>query len=167
MFVRQLNRRFASVFSEDYGREIMTREQARRVLVNSKKVRCKDYVYSIETTGAPVHVTHTTTANWFFILCNASFWLDPNHANDCGARVTFEDCPVKRAITAVDISDADIVPAALVFGEQERGGRFEEYKNLFWVLGDRINVTIDAYTGGNAARGALLLSGIEIDLGGV
>lgn len=167
MFVRQLNRRFASVFSGDCGREIMTREQAARVLADSKKVRCKDYVYNIETTGAPLHTTHTTTANWFFILCNASLWLDPNHSTDCGARVTFEDCPVKRALTNVDISESDIVPAALVFGEQGRGGRFEEYKNLFWVLGDRINVTIDTYTAGNAARGALLLSGVEIDLSGV
>lgn len=167
MFVRQLNRRFASVFSGDWGREIMTREKARRVLADSKKVRCKDYVYNIETTGAPVHVTHTTTANWFFILCNASLWLDPNHATDCGARVTFEDCPTKRAIINVDISDADIVPASLVFGEQGRGGRYEEYKNLFWVLGDRINVTIDIYTAGQPARGALVLSGVEIDQGGV
>lgn len=167
MFVRQLNRRFASVFSGDWGREIMTREQAARVLADSKKVRCKDYVYNIETTGAPVHTTHTSTANWFFILCNASLWLDPNHSTDCGARVTFEDCPVKRALTNVDITESDIVPAALVFGEQGRGGRFEEYKNLLWVLGDRINVTIDTYTAGNAARGALLLSGVEIDLSGV
>lgn len=167
MFVRQLNRRFVSVFSGDWVREILTREQARRILADSKKVRCKDYVYNVETTGAPVHVTHTTTANWFFILCNASLWLAPEHAQDIGARVTFEDCPVKRAIINVDISDADIVPAALVFGQQDRGGRYEEYKNLFWVLGDRINVTIDAYTGGNAARGQLLLSGVEIDLSGV
>lgn len=167
MFVRQLNRRFASVFSGDWGREIMTREQARRVLVDSKKVRCKDYVYNIETTGAPVHITHTTTANWFFILCNASLWLAPEHAQNIGARVTFEDCPVKRAITAVDISDADIVDASLVFGKQEQGGRYEEYKNLFWVLGDRINVTIDAYTGGNPARGQILFTGVEIDASGV
>ena len=166
MFVRKKKKKFSSVFSGDYGREILTREQAARLLAASKKVRCKDYIYNIETTGAPVHVTHTTTANWFFILCNASVWFDPNHNTNNGVRIRFEDCPIQTPIADVDIKNADVVPASLAFGQQG-GQRFEEYKNLFWVLGDRVNVTIDAYTQQQAARGALVLSGVEIDASGV
>lgn len=167
MFVRQLNRRFAAVFSGDREREKMTLEAARAIVRDSARVRCRDYVFNFSTDTGRENITLTTTANWCFILCNASCFVYPEFAAAVfGARVTIEDRANARPVIAADMLDADYIPAALVFGKQG-GQHFEEYKNLYWLVGDRANITLDIAAGGQPARGAVILTGVEIDTAGV
>lgn len=163
MFVRQLNKRFYNLLTGG-DREKITRKQARELVANARRVRCKDYVWNFQTTGGVVETTITTTANWFFILSNTSVWLDESsNAADVDIKIIFEDSANETLIASPNIQDSNFVPAALALSMQGAGGRFEEFKNLFWVLGDRVNITLKIKTSGTPARGVVCFTGVEID----
>lgn len=163
MFVRQLNKRFYNLLTGG-DRENITRAKAREIVANGRHVRCKDYVWNFETASGVVETTITTTANWFFIMSNASVWLDDSsQAADISVKIIFEDSVQETPVTSPAVQDSNFVPASLALSLQSAGGRFEEYKNLFWALGDRVNVTIKVKTSGEPARGVICLTGVEID----
>jgi hypothetical protein len=163
MFVRQLNKRFYNLLTGG-DRENITRAKAREIVANGRHVRCKDYVWNFETAGGVVETTITTTANWFFILSNASVWLDDSsQASDIAVKIIFEDSVQETPVTSPAVQDSNFVPGSLALSLQSAGGRFEEYKNLYWALGDRVNVTIKVKTNGEPARGVICLTGVEID----
>lgn len=165
MFVRQLNKRFYNLLTGG-DRENITRAKAREIVAHGTRVRCKDYVWNFETAGGVVETTITTTATWFFILANASVWLDDSsQAADIDVKIIFEDSVQETPVTSQAVQDSNFVPAALALSMQNAGGRFEEFKNLFWALGDRVNVTLKVKTGGEPARGVICLTGVEIDNG--
>lgn len=162
MFVRQLNKRIYNLLTGS-DRENITRAKAREIVAQGRHIRCKDYVYNFETAGSVVETTITTAANWFFILANTSVWLDDSsQAADIDVKIIFEDSANETPVASPSVHDSNFVPAALALSMQ-RGGRFEEFKNLFWVLGERVNVTIKVKTNGNAARGVICLTGVEVD----
>lgn len=164
MFVRQLNKRIYNLLTGS-DRENITRAKAREIVAQGRHIRCKDYVFNFETAGGVVETTITTTANWFFILANTSAWLDDSsQAADIDVKIIFEDSANETPVASPSVQDSNFVPAALALSMQ-RGGRFEEFKNLFWVLGERVNVTIKVKTNGNAARGVICFTGVEIDNG--
>lgn len=165
MFVRQLNKRIYNLLTGG-DRENITRAKAREIVAHGRHIRCKDYVYNFETAGGVVETTITTTANWFFILANTSVWLDDSsQAADIDVKIIFEDSANETPVASPVVQDSNFVPAALALSMQ-KGGRFEEFKNLFWALGDRVNVTIKVKTNGNAARGVICFTGVEIDTAG-
>lgn len=164
MFVRQINKRVYNILTGG-DRENITRAKAREIVANGRHVRCKDYVWNFATAGGVVETTITTTANWFFILANTSVWLDESsQAGDIDVKIIFEDSVTETPVTSPYVQDSNFVPAALALSMQ-KGGRFEEFKNLFWALGDRVNVTIKVKTGGEPARGVICFTGVEIDNG--
>lgn len=166
MFVRQVNKRIYNLLTGG-DRENITRAKAREIVAQGRHIRCKDYVYNFETAGGVVETTVTTTANWFFILANAVVWLDDSsQAADIDVKIIFEDSVQETPVASPDVKDSNFVPAALALSMQNAGGRFEEFKNLFWVLGDRVNVTIKVKSNGNPARGVICLTGVEIDTAG-
>lgn len=165
MFVRQLNKRIYNLLTGG-DREKITRAKAREIVANGRHIRCKDYVYNFETAGGVVETTITTTANWFFILANTSVWLDDSsQAADIDVKIIFEDSANETPVASPNVKDSNFVPAALALSMQ-KGGRFEEFKNLFWALGDRVNVTIKVKTNGEPARGVICFTGVEIDTAG-
>lgn len=165
MFVRQLNKRVYNLLT-GCDRDKITREKAREIVANGRHIRCKDYVYNFETSGGVVESTITTTANWFFILANTSLWLDSSsQAKDIEVKIIFEDSANETPVVSPDVKDSNFVPAALALSMQGAGGRFEEFKNLFWALGDRVNITIKVKTNGEPARGVVCFTGVEIDNG--
>lgn len=168
MFVRQLNARFASLFSgyreETHGR--FTAETAARFIGDAKLVRCKDYVYKYDVeNGGKISANVTTTPNWFFILTNAAVYFEGvTGANAPLVRLTFPDNVVNTPFSTNVQNDG--VNSKLVFA-YEGGGRYEEYKNLFYVMGDRVNVTVDIdAAAGVYSHGFVLLSGVELDIMG-
>lgn len=165
MFVRQLNKRIYNLLTGG-DREKITRAKAREIVANGRHIRCKDYVYNFETAGGVAETTITTTANWFFILANTSVWLDDSsQAADIDVKIIFEDSANETPVASPNVKDSNFVPAALALSMQ-KGGRFEEFKNLFWALGDRVNVTIKVKTNGEPARGVICFTGVEIDTAG-
>ena len=165
MFVRQLNKRFYNLLTGG-DRENITRAKAREIVANGRHVRCKDYVWNFETAGGVVETTITTTANWFFILANTSVWLDDSsQAADIDVKIIFEDSVQETPVTSQEVKDSNFVPAALALSMQNAGGRFEEFKNLFWALGDRVNITLKVNANGEPARGVICFTGVEIDNG--
>lgn len=163
MFVRQLNKRIYNLLTGG-DRENITRAKAREIVANGRHIRCKDYVYNFETAGGVVETTITTTANWFFILANTSAWLDDSsQAAAIDVKVIFEDSANETPVTSPAVQDSNFVPAALALSMQHSGGRFEEFKNLFWALGERVNITLKVKTNGKPARGVICLTGVEVD----
>lgn len=165
MFVRQINKRIYNILTGG-DRENITCAKAREIVANGRHVRCKDYVCNFVTAGGVVENTITTTANWFFILANTSVWLDDSsQAADIDVKIIFEDSVNETPVSSPNVQDSNFVPAALALSMQHKGGRFEEFKNLFWALGDRVNVTIKVKTSGEPARGVVCFTGVEIDNG--
>lgn len=165
MFVRQLNKRIYNLLTGG-DRENITRAKAREIVAHGRHIRCKDYVFNFATAGGVVETTITTTANWFFILANTSVWIDDSsQAADIDVKIIFEDCANETPVSSPNVKDSNFVPAALALSMQ-KGGRFEEFKNLFWALGDRVNVTIKVKTNGEPARGVICFTGVEIDTAG-
>lgn len=166
MFVRQLNKRIYNLLTGG-DRENITRAKAREIVALGRHVRCKDYDFNFETAAGVADTTITTTANWFFILANTSVWLDEaSQAKEIDVKVIFEDSVNETPVTSPDVKDSNFVPAALALSMQNAGGRFEESKNLFWALGDRVNVTIKVKSNGEPARGVICFTGVEIDTAG-
>ena len=169
MFVRQLNARFAALFSgyREEERGAFNAERAAAFLGDACRVRCKDYVYKLDiVNGAAVSENITTTANWFFIITNAAVYFEGlTGANSPNVRLSFPDNVVNSPFASVIGREG--VPASLVFG-REGAGRYEEYKNLFYVMGDRINIDVAAIpAAGTYCNGYVLLTGVELDLKGV
>lgn len=166
MFARQLLERFSSLFAgyRDTERGTFDAPRAARFIGDAKRVRCKDYIYKLPIdNGAPVGVNITTTPNWFFILTNAAVYFDGlTGQNSPLVKIKFPDSVVDSPFA--DVIGFEGVPASLVFG-REGGERFEEYKNLFYVMGDRVNLTVDLKPAASTyCYGYLLLSGVELNL---
>lgn len=166
MSIKQLNARFAELFSGYSETEDgpFTAASAARFLGESRLVRCKDYIYEVRS-DKPGRIV-TTTSNWFFVLTNAAVYFPFKDVGDYPRiELDFIDSVVKSPF-ADRIGEPEGVPAPLIFGREGRG-RFEEYKNLYYCMGDRVNIRVKAHaTNNDAYRGFVLLSGVEVDVMG-
>lgn len=165
MFCRQLNRRFDALFTGYREKGKFTAEDAVKLAGDCKRVRGKDYIFSFDVSpGSSVEHTVTTTANWFFILTNAAVYFDSVDPDEF-PRVEFDfiDSVVKSPFSE-NIEYPDGVPTGAVFAYEGKN-RFQEYKNLFYVLGDRVNISVRCIpTVSKYSHGYVLLNGLELDL---
>lgn len=166
MQVRSLQQRFAQLFSGYNVKEQgpFTCEQAAKFVRESRHVRAHDYVFSFDVDGTVQEQTVTTVPQWFFILTNAAVYFDRTSGQVFpDVSITFPDA-VGSTPFGTSREAAGNVPSKLVFAT-EGADRFEEYKNLFYVLGDRVNITAKVVPpAGYKFHGSILLSGVEIDL---
>ena len=168
MVVKSQTQRLAAFLSELKGPHcIKSRQDQEAFFERAKRVRTKDYIFSLDVHQPNFATAYATTmAGWFFILTGASVYFE-----DLGAMqfpriaVTFPSFVPSSPFNAGP-EKFDAVPAGLVFGREGVPGlHFEEQKNLFSPLGDAFNIKAEAFLDNYIAdaRGYILLTGIEID----
>lgn len=172
----------------DNGVSVLTMERQAEILRASKTVRNVDYVSNWVIPGTAANSTAqqiTTRANWLFILTDISIW--EQEATDAALprfNLTFETLPenvIFKDRTTENITNINTVPAHLCVGSQGlwrpasfgKNYHFEEPKDTLIVCPQRsvIGVTIQPYSNMNGLiynyrRGALLISGLEIEIDG-
>lgn len=167
MFVRSLQQRFAQLFAgyRDREQSNFCPELARKFIRESRAARAVDYVYNFNIDGTAQEKTLQTRARWFFIMTNAAVWFDETSgAVFPQVEINFPD-GVGSTPFGTERDAFGSVPSKLVFAMEGRG-RFEEYKNLFYVMGERVSMRAKVTPpAGSKFHGAVLLSGVEIDLG--
>ena len=167
MLVRSLQQRFAQLFAGYREREQgnFSKELARKFMRESRAARAVDYVYNFDIDGTAQEKTIQTRAKWFFIMTNAAVWFDETSGPVFPeVEINFPD-GVGSTPFGTQRDAFGSVPSKLVFATEGRG-RFEEYKNLFYVLGERVSVLAKVTPpAGYKFHGAILISGVEIDLG--
>lgn len=149
------------------GRVIYSDEQRDEILYNAKRIRAKDYILPFDIYDGQITTRGvTTTANWYFILT--------------GAAVFFENCPAAQ-LPKIGVKFQDFTPsspfgtvaedlndvnAVLVFGREGLpAGRWEEFKNLYFSLAQRITINVEAKPqDAEPLRGYVILTGLEFDL---
>lgn len=149
------------------GRVIYSDEQRDEILYNAKRIRAKDYILPFDIYDGQITTRGvTTTANWYFILT--------------GAAVFFENCPAAQ-LPKIGVKFQDFTPsspfgtvaedlndvnAVLVFGREGLpAGRWEEFKNLYFSLAQRITINVEAKPqDAEPLRGFVILTGLEFDL---
>lgn len=164
MLERSLQQRIAQLFTGYRERGTFTVEDARKFLREARHARAKDYVFNFNVNGSTVENTIQTAPKWFFIMTNAAVWFDETSGPVFpDIEITFPD-GVGSAPFGTDREAAGAVPSKLVFATEGRG-RFEGYKNLFYVLGDRVNIRARVIpAAGSKFHGAVLLNGVEVDI---
>lgn len=148
-------------------RRLTSSGEVLKLLYDSQRVRNTDYIIYFDSNGtiAKQSKEMVTRANWYFILTNAACWFDVGVSDFPKLGVKFENVKPNSPFRAKDTPGAPVL-AKLDWGrESDSLPHFEEYKNLFWALDQRIaiEVTFEPVTPG-PIRGAVLLSGIEINL---
>ncbi|MBR4414432.1 MAG: hypothetical protein IKS59_03840 [Aeriscardovia sp.] len=143
------------------NRTIFSEEQRDKILFQAKRVRQKDYLLSFDLNDVQLHSdTVTTTANWYFVLTGAAV-LSSEKGVKVGIKFQNFYPTSPFGTSAVDMNN---VPYDLVFG-REGLTRFEEYKNLYYSLGERVTVNVDVQnTKSDPTRIQVLLTGLEINL---
>ena len=170
----------------DNGVSVLTQERQAEILRSAKTVRNMDYVSRWVIPGTVANSTAqqiTTRANWLFVLTDISIW-EQEAVNAALPRfnLTFETLPenvIFKDRTPENIANTNTVPSHLCVGSQglwrstSKNYHFEEPKDTLIVCPQRsvIGVTIQPYTDMNGVtynyrRGALLLSGLEIEIEG-
>ena len=167
--LKQFDVKFFEALVKNRGSLVLTREQQERVLSASKKVRSVDYIFNFDVVnGAAKQASNVTRANWLFLLTNAAVYWDSFSVSD------FPKVSVKFPYYSPDspfstpVEDWGAVPSNLVFGREGltgKNGHFEEYKNLYYILGQRFVIQCDVKAAaGQYGHGSVILTGLEIDL---
>ena len=168
--VTTLAERLAAFFTSiKDGRIIKDRAAQLEAVRAARRVRSKDYIFDFDLHGANDRSREvvTTAAGWFFIMTGAAVHFeDLTPAQFPRVAVKF---PMFCPDTPFDTENGflEAVPGGLVFGREGAAGlHFEEYKNLFYPLGDTFTVAAEALndTSINDMRGALVITGVEIDV---
>lgn len=129
------------------GRVIYGEEQRDNILYAARRVRAKDYYlefYIPDNTvvGQVFSKTFTTTANWYFVMTGcAACGGFVNYWNGTEIGIKFQNF-YPTSPFGTEPENMNDVPYELVFG-REGINRFEEYKNLYYSLGERVTVNID------------------------
>ena len=154
------------------GLLVLSDEAQKEVLRRCKNVRSCDYVARFDVkNGVAESRGVVTRANWLFILTNiACFWEGADAATMPRVALNFPYyCPSSPFSTKVE--DWGAVPCSLVLGREGLNGKndhFEEYKDLFYILDQRFSVKLDVKAdAGQYVRGSVMLSGLEVNLGGM
>lgn len=162
------------------GHAVLSKDEQKKILATCKNIRQKDYIFPLTIEGGtPARSMVTTTANWYFLLCNAAVYWEDNVYNletKDYPRVSVKFTPfVPDSPFKTTPDELDAVRSNLVFGREMAycsvGGvgdfiHFEEYKNLYYSLWQRITFDVEAFPAvvNQNARGWLILSGLEFDL---
>lgn len=149
------------------NRVIFSEDQRDKILFDAKRVRSKDYIIDFDVYDGQI-ITHgiTTTANWFFILTGAAVFFENTDVKDFPkVGIKFQDFTPSSPFGTIP-EDMGNVNAALVFGREGRTlGRWEEFKNLYFALAQRISINVDLMPSNNdPLRGHVILTGLEFNL---
>lgn len=146
------------------GHVIYGPEQRDELLYYAKRIRAKDYIVNFDMDDGQVHTrTLTTTANWFFVLTGAAVVCDQGGDTAPRVGIKFQNFYPTSPFGTVP-EDFNDVNFELVFGNEGKD-RFEEYKNIWYVLGQRVTVNIEAiHRASVPQRLGVILTGIEMNL---
>ena len=148
-------------------RRLTSSGEVLKLLYDSQRVRNTDYIIYFDSNGTTAKQSKeiVTRANWYFILTNAACWFDTGVNNFPDLGIKFYDItpnsPFRR-----ELKPGGAVPSKLDWGrEADKLPHFEEYKNLFWALGQRVAIELNFEpVNTKPIRGAVILTGIEINL---
>lgn len=168
--VKTLSERLRAFLTEvKEGHTILDKSAQLEVVRMYKRVRARDYVFNFELHGAGDirRVVETTSAGWLFVMTGAAVYfedLEPYRFPRVSVKF-----PMFSPDSPFDSEDGkfETVPGGLVFGrEGVKDLHFEEYKNLFYILGETFTIAAEAMndTPVNDIRGNLILTGLEVDL---
>lgn len=167
--LKQFSEKFVDSLVKKRGSLVLTPEYQEEVLSRAKRVRSCDYVapFTIKN-GVTNSAGLVTRANWIFILTNsACYWENMAVSDFPKIAVNFPYYEPKTPFNT-RVQDWGAVPSNLVFGREALTGQmqhFEEYKNLYYMLDQRFVIQVDIKANaGQYGRGAVLLSGLEVDL---
>lgn len=148
-------------------RRLTSSGEVLKLLYDSQRVRSTDYIIYFDSNGTTAKQSKemVTRANWYFILTNAACWFDVGVSDFPKLGVKFENVKPNSPFRSEDTPGGAVLSKLDWGRETDSLPHFEEYKNLYWALGQRIaiNVNFEPATPG-PIRGAVLLSGIEINL---
>ena len=158
------------------GRLVLSDAQRDEILYKAKRVRAKDYVFNFELGSTSQEKTVTTTARWKFICTGVAFYANSYYLRTTRPPtigVKFESLASLSPFRNDTPAEMNRVLGELVFpleGKNKnyfKGAHFEEYKNLFVVLDQRVNITVSMKPGAAPDYPAtVLVTGIEIFEGG-
>lgn len=138
-----------------------------KLLYDSQRVRNSDYIIYFDSNGTTSKQSKEviTRSNWFFILTNAACWFDVGIVDFPELGIKFQDVKPNSPFRAEDTPGAPVL-SSLAWGRESASlPHFEEYKNLFFPLGQRIALEVNLKpVNNNPIRGAVMLTGIEINL---
>lgn len=162
--LKQFNEKIFGELVKKRAGKILDALKRNEVISASKIVRSVDYVFAFDVKNNYAQTQSCVTrANWLFILTNAACYWDSLSINQLPkVAVEFKNYVPKTPFNTV-AEDWGAVPCNLVFG-REGVGRFEEYKNLFYVLDQRFVISLDVKPNLAYSRGHVILSGVEISL---
>lgn len=168
------------------GGLVLDTETQKKIIGDAKKIRSKDYIFSFDIDytdpGSFTRVmekTVTTTARWKFLLTGAAVYcgLYDDIGFDGGiyanmfdkVAIHFESAASLSPFRAEDPQDLNAVLSNLVFAREcpltlNVNKHFEEYKNLYYILDQRVNIRVTRVPNSNivAHRLHVVLTGLEI-----
>lgn len=132
------------------GRVIFGDEQRDEILYRAKRVRAKDYVMEFVVPedcpiGQVFSRTFTTTANWYFIMTGVAVMGGMTNANYNGNElgIKFQNFYPTSPFGTEPENMGDIPYMLIGCEERTPGARWEEFKNLYYSLGQRFTVNVD------------------------
>lgn len=158
------------------GRLVLSEAERDEIIYTAKRVRSKDYVFNFDVKRTSKEVTVTTTARWKFICTGVAFDGDNDYLRATmppQIGIKFESLASQTPFASDDPARMNRVLAQLVIpleGKKEQyfpGAHWEEYKNLFFVLDQRVNITVSLKANNvEDYHGTVIITGIEVFEGG-
>ena len=157
------------------GAFVLSPNEQARILDTAQKVRSKDYVFPVTIKNGVVSVIPDaiTTARWFFMITGVATYWEIQGGEAPRVRVGWRPF-VNETCFNTEPEYLDAVNPNLVFGREhlwnsysQEYTHFEEYKNLYYSLAQRINLTVDVIPAYNTQdeRGAVIVTGLEFFTG--
>jgi hypothetical protein len=168
---------FQGLTGKKPGDLVLTDARRDEIIYNGKRVRSKDYIFDFDVT-APAKVQEkvvTTTARWLFLMTGAAVYNEETvyRINSAKVGINFESVASLSPFRGDVPTDLNTVINELVFAREGQhlplmvNHHFEEYKNLYYLLDQRVNIKVTIKpTLATDYRMHVLLTGIEIYQGG-
>ena len=168
---------FQGLTGKKPGDLVLTDARRDEIIYNGKRVRSKDYIFDFDVT-APAKVQEkvvTTTARWLFLMTGAAVYNEETiyRINSAKVGINFESVASLSPFRGDVPADLNTVINELVFAREGQylplmvNHHFEEYKNLYYLLDQRVNIKVTIKpTMATDYRMHVLLTGIEIYQGG-
>lgn len=168
---------FQGLTGKKPGDLVLTDARRDEIIYNGKRVRSKDYIFDFDVT-APAKVQEkvvTTTARWLFLMTGAAVYNEETfyRINSAKVGINFESVASLSPFRGDVPADLNTVINELVFAREGQhlplmvNHHFEEYKNLYYLLDQRVNIKVTIKpTLATDYRMHVLLTGVEIYQGG-
>ena len=159
------------------GDLVLSDTRRNEIVYNGKRVRSKDYVFDFDVLSPPKvqEKVVTTTARWLFLMTGAAVYNEETYyfINTAKVGINFESIASLSPFRGDVPADLNTVVNELVFAREGQhlpfmvNHHFEEYKNLYYLLDQRVNIKVTIKpTLATDYRLHVLLTGLEIYQGG-